>query len=427
MTPREQDVLGWYIIGSACRSPTARAGHPSPFFTPPTKPMQQPRPNAIAIVMVALCLPLPARAQHEWEVTPEAELALDRGLAWLAANQGPKGNWDSQDLGLVSMGALAFLAAGHSPGRGKYGEVVRRALDYVVNNAKPSGLLNISHSQRDMYNHGLATFVLGQAHGMTTTTDRRLHVVLDRALQLISNTQADDGGWDYRAARLSRGHDLSLVVMQAKALRSAMDSGLDAPPEVIRLAIQSVREHYSPQNGDRNAPESEQRKIPGQFTYGKGGGGNTIAMAAAGVVCLQEFGQYNDWRIEKNMDVITAATLKLPQTPRSKKRDGTLPFDAYTLYYVGQAAYQVGGEPWKANYPRMRDYLVSSQVHTPGRTASHGSWHDRGALRGGRVSGTPGDLYGTSVACFILAIPNRYLPILQEGQIESLKRRFETP
>ena len=52
-------------------------------------------------------------------------------------------------------------------------------------NAKPSGLLNISHAQRDMYNHGLATFVLGQAHGMTTTRDRRLNRVLDRALAAL--------------------------------------------------------------------------------------------------------------------------------------------------------------------------------------------------------------------------------------------------
>ena len=31
-------------------------------------------------------------------------------------------------------------------------------------------------------------------------------------------------------------------------------------------------------------------------------------MAAAGVVCLQEFGQYDDWRIPKNMEVSTAAS-----------------------------------------------------------------------------------------------------------------------
>ena len=40
------------------------------------------------------------------------------------------------------------------------------------------------------------------------------------------------------------------------------------------------------------------------------------------------------------------------------------------------------------------------------------------------MSGKPGDLYATSVACFFLGIPNRYLPILQEGKIESLKGQF---
>lgn len=361
------------------------------------------------------------------EITPASEQALERGLQWLARNQGPQGNWESRDLGLVSMGALAFMAAGHSPGRGRYGAVVQKALDYVVNQAKPSGLLNISHTQRDMYNHGLATFVLGQAHGMTIAPDRRLNRVLDRALKLIANTQAEDGGWDYRAVRMSRGHDLSLVVMQAKALRSAMDTGLEVPPEVVGLAIKSVREHYSPQDGNRLAPESEQRRLPGQFTYGKGGGAGTIAMAAAGVVCLQEFGQYEDWRIAKNMRVIGSAIQQLPAKPTSRRRDGTLPFDAYTLYYVGQAVYQVGGKDWSANFPKMRDYLIASQQLSPGVVSAHGAWHDRGARRGGRVSGKAGDLYATSVGCFILAIPNRYLPILQEGQIESLKRKFSRP
>ena len=55
----------------------------------------------------------------------------------------------------------------------------------------------------------------------------------------------------------------------------------------------------------------------------------------------------------------------------------------------------------------------SSRKSVPKVDASvNGLWHGR------RVGGKPGDLYGTSVGCFILAMPNRYLPILQEGKIE---------
>src|SRR5437764_13834084 len=90
------------------------------------------------------------------EITRPSEAALQRGLAWLAKNQGSEGSWGSNDLGLVSMGALAFMSAGHGPGRGQYGRELERALDFVVSRARPSGLLNISDAQRDMENHGLA-------------------------------------------------------------------------------------------------------------------------------------------------------------------------------------------------------------------------------------------------------------------------------
>jgi hypothetical protein len=144
-------------------------------------------------------------------------------------------------------------------------------------------------------------------------------------------------------------------------------------------------------------------------------------MAAAGVVCLQEFGQYDDWRIPKNMDFIVE---HIKRTRKPRRRDGTMPFDAYTLYYVGQALYQVGGDPWKEAYPHLRDYLVASQVVDSGNPARNGMWYDRGGSGGGRVGGKPGELFATAVACFVLAIPNRYLPILQEGKIESLRQRF---
>jgi len=204
------------------------------------------------------------------EITPASEAALERGLAWLAKNQGSDGNWGSNDLGLVSMGALAFMSAGHLPERGHYGREVEKALEFVISRSKPSGLLNISDPQRDMYNHGLATFVLGQAHGMTVSKDRKLNRVLDGALNLIATTQCDDGGWDYRAQRQHAGHDLSLAVMQAKALRSAVDSGLEVSPDVIDLAIRSVRDHYASKGG-RGLSEAEQQRLPGQFYYSKGG------------------------------------------------------------------------------------------------------------------------------------------------------------
>jgi hypothetical protein len=354
-----------------------------------------------AMACAPLAVTAAARAEGEWEITPESEEAAQRGLEWLARNQGEAGNWESNDMGLVSLGALAFLSAGHLPDRGPYGDNVRRALDFVITNAKPSGLLNIAGDGRDMYNHGLTIFVLTQAYGMYN--DQRLGQVLDRGLKLIYDVQCDDGGWDYIAHRQERGHDLSLAVMQAKALRGAMDMGLEVPPNVVDMAIRYVRTTYKPMGAPdgKKYGDNPLGDRPGAFTYA--GSKSTTAMAAAGAVCLQEFGKYSDFRIHRSMDQVVQDVQK-----HMKDTKGHLPFDAYTMYYVAQGLYQVGGERWRENYPKVRDAIVKNQ-HRSDKPGDDGWWE------GGRVGGTPGKLFGTAVGVFALSIPNRYLPILQEG------------
>jgi hypothetical protein len=134
-----------------------------------------------AICAAMLLLPSSTHAQGPSpaapnEITPESRAALDLGLEWLAANQGPEGNWGSNDLGLVSIGALAFLADGHMPGRGSTGYRRKRSTSF---SKRCVGLINIAGSA--IYNHGLSTFVLGRPRRRTTESARA-----DRALKLIA-------------------------------------------------------------------------------------------------------------------------------------------------------------------------------------------------------------------------------------------------
>ena len=364
-----------------------------------------------------------ALAEGKWETNAASETASSLGLTWLANNQGKEGNWETQDLGLVSVGALAFLSAGNTPETGKYRENVRKALDYVLANAKPSGMLNITGDRRDMYNHGLATFVLTQAYGMSN--DKRLGRTLRKAVKLIIDVQCKDGGWDYVGARQAKGHDLSLAVMQAKALRGSMDIGIHIPRETVAMAIKSVQGSYRSKRGTpddlaaRYGWRQEEARYPGRFTYN--GGSGTTAMAAAGAVCLQEFGKYEDYRIRRSMNgVLDDIKTKMKVEP------GRIPFDAYTMLYVSQALYQMGGKVWQDGYPLIRKAIIETQglksKNTSLSAEDHGSWS------GKRVGGKSGQLFGTAVSVFTLNIPNRFLPILQEGKgargRRSIRRAF---
>ena len=53
--------------------------------------------SLIAIALLGSLAPA-ALAQGDDEITAQSEAALDKGLVWLAKNQGPEGNWGSKML-----------------------------------------------------------------------------------------------------------------------------------------------------------------------------------------------------------------------------------------------------------------------------------------------------------------------------------------
>ena len=69
--------------------------------------------------------------------------------------------------GITALAGIAFMSAGNLPGRGKYGEVVRKAVEFELKNSQESGLLAADRSNGLMYSHGFATLFLGEVYGMT--------------------------------------------------------------------------------------------------------------------------------------------------------------------------------------------------------------------------------------------------------------------
>jgi len=316
-------------------------------------------------------------APMESEITPAMEESVERGLRYLAGLQNDDGSFGrgqfAKHAGITALCGLAFMADGHLPGRGAYGDNVRKALDFVLSSATETGLLAAENSHGPMYGHGFATLFLGEIYGMNNE-DARVRDALTRAVELIINSQNQEGGWRYNPVPYDA--DISVTICEIMALRSARNAGIKVPKETIDRAIAYVR---SCQNSD------------GGFRYMSTSGTSLWPRTAAGVASLYYAGVYSDNSIDRGLNYLQDSV-----NPDAGGNSGEAHY-FYGHYYAVQAMYLAGGKRWTAWWPNIRDEMISKQAAT-------GGWMDYQA----------GQAYSTSMALIVLQMPKRYLPIFQK-------------
>jgi hypothetical protein len=320
-------------------------------------------------------LPRSARAQRKVEVSAQTQQAIDRGLAWLAKRQTEEGAFGAtgypKNVAVCSLAGLAFLASGSTPGRGAYGEVIRKIVRYVLESRDERGFLcrlpYASHGP--MYEHGFATLLLAEVYGMMPGEET--HEVLRKAVRVIISSQNDDGGWRYQPD--GREADISVTICQVMALRAARNAGVYVPSETIDRCIDYVKRC---QNAD------------GGFMYMLPGGPSRFPRSAAGVVALYSAGIYEGEELTRGLDY-------LEQNKPRPEDFGRDTHSMYGYYYSVQAMWQAGGERWEKWYPAIGELLVAKQQ-------ADGAWPDMICNE-----------YGTAMACTVLQMPNNYLPIFQ--------------
>lgn len=335
------------------------------------------------LLLCIFCLLLPTVAfaqqkqkeieEREYLGTPESERAVERALAFLAARQSPDGRWVSaqytSECGITGLCVLAFLSAGHQPDRGKYGKVVSKAVDYLLRNVQPNGLIYDPSGRAGppMYGHGFATLALAEVYGMIKRTD--IKEKLERAVRLILSCQNSEGGWRYQP-RVADA-DISVVICQVMALRAAHNAGIIVPPETVKSALAFVKRCA-------NNPD-------GGFSYMPYRPGSGMARTGAGVLSLIVCGEPDAEQVKRGLEYL----LRSAPDVRGQHH-------FYALYYCTQAMYQAGGKYWLYWYPRVRDYLVKTQ-------SAEGSWYD-----------APGEAYATAMGVLALQVPAALLPIYQK-------------
>jgi hypothetical protein len=271
------------------------------------------------------------------------------------------------------------MADGNMPGRGAYGAVIDRGVDFILSTASENGLLAADAANGPMYGHGFATLFLGEVYGMTqgggdTARAQRVHEALVRAVRLIEQTQNEEGGWRYNPVPYDA--DSSVTICQIMALRSARNAGIEVSSTVIDKAVGYVRRCQNPDGG---------------FKYQAESGASAWPRSAAGIASLYYAGIYEDAAIDKGLQYLRINAM--PGTGGGMSRAHYF----YGHYYAVQAMYLAGGEHWATWWPAVREELLTTQNQD-------GSWTDRSV----------GDTYGTAMALIILQMPKRYLPIFQK-------------
>lgn len=336
--------------------------------------------RGIVALLTCLALARPALAADVEGVTAG-------GLRWLASSQSRLGSWDAggrYPAAMTALAGIALMAEGSTPRGGEYSPEIRKAVDYLVAQARPNGLIGDPlRDDRYTYGHGFGMLFLSQVLGEEEDARRREELirVLTAAVDFTGKAQTAAGGWGYVSARDGNGFDEgSTTVTQVQGLRGCRNAGIPVPKKVIDRAVAYIHGCTLKDGG---------------VQYSTKGGNGRPAITAAAIACLYEAGQYDD-----NFVPRMKAYCKLRLTGDDASSHGHW---HYANFYYSQVQYREGAEPWDDYRTRVYPKLVADAraVETPRGPGYR--W----------TQGYIGPVYTTALNLIMLQLDGGCLPIYQ--------------
>ncbi len=345
---------------------------------------------------------------EEWR---RIDSAVDRGLAFLATQQQPDGSFPTLPYAqpaVTSLCVLAFMTHGHTPGSGPYGEQLNRAVKFILNCQKPSGLImlvgsdepkierNVEHvvGVAGAYDHAISSLTLSEYYGMNPAKNvGRLQNVINKSLRASLEMQrwskklrADKGGWRYIKEYGQNDSDLSVTGWQLMFLRSARNAGFDVPEQAIADAVAYIRRTY--------------RENYGAFNYTAGRSDvRSRGMSGAGILALGHAGFHNSTEAKRVAQELLGYSFEIYNDNQPfPKRDRY----HYSLFMCCQGMYQMGSPYWEQFFPRTVRVVLAHQQ-------SNGSWDAESFARDRRY----GNAYTTALVILAMGAPNQLLPVFQ--------------
>jgi hypothetical protein len=347
-------------------------------------------------------------SDQEWRTVDQS---VDRGLTFLAAQQQPDGSFPTLPYAqpaVTSLCVLAFVAHGHNPGTGPYGEQLSRAVKFIAECQKPNGLIMLVGSDEPQisrkvehvvgvagtYDHAISSLTLAELYGMNQSKNvAHLQNVINKSLRVSLEIQrwpkkipADKGGWRYINEYGQNDSDLSVTGWHLMFLRSARNAGFSVPEQAITDAVAYIRRTYKEDYGAFNYTTSRSDV-------------RSRGMIGAGILALGHAGFHNSAEAKQAAETLLSYSFDVYNDNNPfPKRDRY----HYSLFMCCQGMYQMGSPYWEQFFPRtIRTVLAHQQPD--------GSWDAESFQRDRRY----GNSYTTALVILAAGAPNQLLPVFQ--------------
>lgn len=385
--------------------------------------------------------------------------AVMEALKWLARHQNADGSWsttqfekncgqygykgqctpnefngkDQFDVGNTGIALLAFLGAGHTPASKEkifpghaltYGDVVKRAIKYLINVQDASGRIG-PEVDKYMYNHTIAGLALTEGYGMTGLA--MLRNPAQKAVEFLVKSKNPGFGWRY--SYQSGDTDSSVTGWAIMVLKSAEIAEITFERSVyedVKKWYDDMSKEVDYNSIDMKPPASAGTSVGNLMLTGyksSGDAGKLVALRGVNDT------YYYTPALTAIMIMSTVFIEKKPVAKASKAIDSLLSFlpqkwspqdknswklaDFYYWYYASYAMFQVTTEKdgrWTRWNTAMKTALLETQnLKGFEGQCKRGSWEpvDRWACEGGRV-------YTTAMGALTLEVYYRYAKVLQE-------------
>jgi hypothetical protein len=370
---------------------------------------------------------------REYRQTPETEMAVQLGLAWLARHIAPGGELDPNrffeqcshepgckkvgarhmldPVGTTSLAALAFLGGGYSPEGGKYKDGVRRLLTYLEVRQTAGG--NYTSTDRFQgYNRPIAIYALSEAFNITGND--RYGSFVRRGADYLTEIQNELGGWHYQHP--SKTTDTSVMSWVLLGMSVAHKSGFPVR-EVVFEGCDHILDLYSEPVGDEREDFIDidpaygyevGRNFRGKYQTGYQSRVHENATTSFGLMARMFLG----WRrshpfcIGSAYFILENCMEEIPKGGKFEKYVSKNRFPSYAWYYGTLAMHQMGGKFFREWNAVIKELL-------PGLQLKEGC--DRGAWPVLNYDFVAGKVYSTAMGVLTLETYYRYKPFCEEG------------